>query len=141
MKKPQYYSYGEYASSNYGAHTLCFVIDNRRYFFSYQTLVAFDGVDGLKVIQNYWSTTTGKHLNWIDGGKKENRLTEEEFKAELEKIGGEPDTKEHVLKWIISEAWTLLEPREDEHADNWRSYAEQHAPDYIRAYTRDHENV
>ena len=42
---------------------------------------------------------------------------------------------EHILKWIISEAWTLLEPREDEHAENWRSYAEQHAPDYIRAFT------
>lgn len=28
--------------------------------------------------------------------------------------------------WIICEAWTLLEPRDDEHADNWRGYTEQY---------------
>lgn len=28
--------------------------------------------------------------------------------------------------WIIREAHTLLEPRKDEHAENWRSYTEQH---------------
>ena len=31
------------------------------------------------VIKNYWSTTTGKHLNWIDNGNKKERLTTEQF--------------------------------------------------------------
>jgi len=55
-----------------------------RLYFSYETIVAFHE-DGhtQKVSQNYWSQTTGKHLNWIDDGDKKNRLTRDEFEAEL----------------------------------------------------------
>ncbi|MCK9568552.1 hypothetical protein M0R72_06395 [Candidatus Pacearchaeota archaeon] len=78
---PSFRSYGEYASDNYGAHALQFT-DGREitYYFSYKTLVAVcvPGV-GLRVLKNYWGTTTGKHLNWIDGGQKSNRCTQEEF--------------------------------------------------------------
>ena len=48
--------------------------------FSYSTPVAFQ-VDGhARVVrQNDWSTTTGKHLNWIDGGNKRGRVDGETF--------------------------------------------------------------
>lgn len=53
-------------------------------FFSYTTLVAVD-IDGdLNVHQNDWGSTTGKHLNNIDGGEKEakeQRLSAAEFDA------------------------------------------------------------
>jgi len=40
--------------------------------FSYKTPIAYrDDVDGLVVSENYWGVTTGKHLNWVDGGDKE----------------------------------------------------------------------
>ena len=50
-------------------------------YFSYETLVGFavPGIPGTAVIQNYWSTTTGKHLNYIDNGNKEGRLTRAQF--------------------------------------------------------------
>jgi len=46
-----------------------------RVWFSYRTPVAFQ-VDGHSrvVRQNDWSTTTGKHLNWIDGGDKKSQV-------------------------------------------------------------------
>lgn len=68
---PDYYNYGEYSSDNYGAHTLCF-IDNRgnKYWYSYKTLVAFRINGEFHITKNYWGTTTGKHLNWINGDKK-----------------------------------------------------------------------
>ena len=31
------------------------------------------------VHQNDWSNTTGKHLNWIDGGDKSSRVSADEF--------------------------------------------------------------
>jgi len=51
-----------------------------RVWFSYRTPVAFQ-VDGHSrvVRQNDWSTTTGKHLNWIDGGDKKSRVEGETF--------------------------------------------------------------
>lgn len=49
---------------------------------SYETVVAFRGPKGLRVIKNYWGPTTGKHLNWIDDGSKEERLDSEQFEAE-----------------------------------------------------------
>jgi hypothetical protein len=79
---PQFQSYGPY-SGNYGVHAMQFTdAMGNRYWFSYNTLVAFDGPKGgRKVIRNYWGPTTGKHLNAIDGGNKASRLTETEFQA------------------------------------------------------------
>ena len=53
-------------------------------YFSYDTLVAFRGDIGngyreLVVHTNDWSTTTGKHLNWIDGGEQDTRVKDKEF--------------------------------------------------------------
>jgi hypothetical protein len=35
------------------------------------------------VHENVWGTTTGKHLNAIDGGDKKSRLKSAEFEKEL----------------------------------------------------------
>lgn len=83
---PKIASYGEYKSGNYGAHSLRVDIGTLSLYFSYETVVAFQDTDGLKVRQNDWSTTTGKHLNWIDGGgalEKKKRLTSDEFETAL----------------------------------------------------------
>jgi hypothetical protein len=53
---------------------------------SYQTVIAFkDGVNPWRVSENLWGSTTGKHLNAIDGGKKSIRLKRPEFEALYEK--------------------------------------------------------
>jgi hypothetical protein len=52
------------------------------YYMSYSTLVAVK-VPGRPAIvrRNDWSTTTGKHLNAIDGGDKASRLSADDFRA------------------------------------------------------------
>lgn len=79
-------SYGGY-SGNYGAHCMVVTIGTLSLYFSYQTVVAFedDGI-GLKVVENQWGPTTGKHLNTIDGGNKSSRLSSQEFDEELQKV-------------------------------------------------------
>lgn len=69
MNNIKFYNYGNYSSDNYGAHTLCFEVDSNKFWFSYDTLVAFNINGEFHIIKNYWGTTTGKHLNWIDSNK------------------------------------------------------------------------
>ena len=76
---PKISSYGRYSSSNYGVNTLAFTVKGIRLYFSYKTLVAFEGPEGLVVHKNIWGRTTGKHLNWIDEGDKKTRVDSEEF--------------------------------------------------------------
>lgn len=81
MTKVNYFNYGNYSSSNYGVHTLAFMdAEGNTFYFSYDTLIAFKTNGGLFVRKNEWGQTTGKHLNWIDGGNKQARLSEEDFK-------------------------------------------------------------
>lgn len=80
---PSFGTYGNYSSSNYGAHALAFYLPHITIYFSYKTPVAFNGPKGLRVRQNDWSTTTGKHLNAIDGGNKKARIPGEQFEREL----------------------------------------------------------
>ena len=54
-------------------------------YFSYQTPVAFSCDGKLVVRKNDWGPTTGKHLGWLDGGNKKNRLPAKEFQEQLEK--------------------------------------------------------
>lgn len=86
---PTINNYGYYSSNNYGAHSLKVEIppSNKNkhgitLYFSYETLIAFEGFIGGSsqkvVIKNQWGVTTGKHLNFIDGGSK-NRVEEKEF--------------------------------------------------------------
>jgi len=81
---PTFESYGRYSSDNYGAHTLRIHFDLPDaspvcVWFSYTTPVAF-AIRGQRTVRvNEWGPTTGKHLNWIDGGDKAARVSGEEF--------------------------------------------------------------
>ena len=85
MNLPSFENYGEYMSENYGAHSLVFRTPKIDIYFSYKTPVAFNAGKGLVVRQNDWSSTTGKHLNWIDGGgdAKKKRISGDEFEKLL----------------------------------------------------------
>jgi len=87
-KLPEISSYGQYSSDNYGAHSLRVEIPNvGEFFFSYQTVVAFrTPKTGLVVSENDWGRTTGKHLNWLDRGRKERRVPREKFEAQLAEL-------------------------------------------------------
>ena len=54
-------------------------------YFSYETIVAFD-VRGQEIVvsQNVWSNTTGRHLNEIDDGRKEDRVNPDAFQKQLD---------------------------------------------------------
>lgn len=89
---PSFESYGNYSSENYGAHTLVFTDQRGRdFYFSYKTLVAFRAEGRLVVRSNSWGPTTGKHLNWIDGGDREAkaaRLSKDDFERALSVVNG-----------------------------------------------------
>lgn len=75
MDLPRIRPYGRYSSHCLNVHT-----NGMDLYFSYQTLVAFRSYSGRLVVhQNDWGTTTGKHLNAIDGGNKRARVNAEEF--------------------------------------------------------------
>lgn len=85
------WNYGDYSSDNYGANSIAIRLGSRTIYYSYDTVVAFRGENSKGeyfncVIKNYWGTTTGKHLNWIDGGDKKTRLTKEDFNKKLQKF-------------------------------------------------------
>lgn len=80
-------SYGNYSSSNYGAHSLRVDIGSLTLYFSYETVIAFyTPQTGEIVSENCWKQTTGKHLNAIDGGNKKMRLPREQFEAKLNEV-------------------------------------------------------
>lgn len=82
MSAPRFWRYcGNYSSGNYGVHCLAFAdAEGNEFYYSYQTLVAFYiARTGKKFcIKNYWSTTTGKHLNAIEPDHSR-RCTQDEF--------------------------------------------------------------
>lgn len=78
LNKIKTWNYGNYSSSNYGS-SRAVQIGNLTLYFSYETIIAFNGTEGLRILKNYWSTTTGRHLNAIDNGNKKNRLDQENF--------------------------------------------------------------
>lgn len=90
MKELNYFSYGHYSSSNHDVKTLAFEDGKgNTFYFSYKTLVAFKTKDKTLIVrENIWGPTTGKHLNWIDGGDKESRLSEKEFEKKYHEIFG-----------------------------------------------------
>ena len=85
LKDVSWLNYGEYSSDNYGVNSLCFTDEVGRYWFSYKTLVAFRINGEFHILKNYWSTTTGKHLNWIDSDKSR-REDQEAFDANYERL-------------------------------------------------------
>ncbi len=88
---PQFETYGNYSSGNYGVHALRFFdAEGNCFWFSYNTLVAFKHIGGPRVVRsNDWGPTTGKHLNCIDGGDRETRVSGEVFAAQFQEQFGE----------------------------------------------------
>ncbi len=88
QKLPTISGYGHYSSKSYGVNCLKVNIGNLTLYFSYGTVIAFEALrKPRQVCMNDWGCTTGKHLNWIDGGSKEAkaaRLPAENFNAALE---------------------------------------------------------
>lgn len=80
-QQPTFENYMESSSRNYGLNSLRFFdAEGNVFWFSYTTLVAFKPVACNKAVrQNVWGPTTGKHLNAIDDGAKEIRVSEETF--------------------------------------------------------------
>ena len=84
--------YGCYKGRNYGNNALRVDIGRLTFWFSYQTCVAFEvegpgvGDNDLYVCRNCWGSTTGKHLNWIDDGYKEDRMERGDFACKLDAI-------------------------------------------------------
>ena len=86
MKTMNAHSYGQYSSDNYGVHCMTMRDDyGNQFWFSYETLIAFRVKGEFHIVKNYWGTTTGKHLNWIDSYKK-NRESMEEFEANYKRL-------------------------------------------------------
>lgn len=59
------------------------------FYFSYKTCIAFwDKWSGDRPIvsTNEWSTTTGRHLNYIDAGEKSSRVSSDDFAVLLHAI-------------------------------------------------------
>jgi len=84
VRLPNFGTYGKYHGDNYGAHCIYFTIGKLTIYYSYQTIVAFHTAEtGLVVTQNNWGRTTGKHLTWIDGGKRIDRYPRETFETLL----------------------------------------------------------
>lgn len=80
---PKISSYGHYESDNYGVNSLCVDLGEIEIFYSYKTIVAYrDACDGLVCSENVWTTTTGKHLTWIQPDKKA-RVKNEVFEGML----------------------------------------------------------
>ena len=56
-------------------------------YFSYETCVGFrTSKTGLVVSENIWGITTGKHLNWLDGGRKQHRISNDDFEKQLVEV-------------------------------------------------------
>lgn len=78
MGLPTISNYGKYSSDNY-PHCRLVDMGSVRVWFSYSTPIAFTSVRvsrfrtfSIRVVrENDWGPTTGKHLNWIDGGDKD----------------------------------------------------------------------
>lgn len=86
MKTMNARSYGNYSSDNYGVHCMTMEDDyGNQFWFSYNTLVAFMVKGEFHIVKNYWGSTTGKHLNWIDSDKRI-RETKEEFEENYKRL-------------------------------------------------------
>ena len=113
------WNYGNYSSNNYGAHSLAFQLGDVTVYFSYETPVAFSAPGhGLVVRKNDGGPTSGKHLNWIDGGDHKNRLPGSEFEQLLKEVAGEDpdflvDSNPLGLASKVSKLYEVLEGGKD----------------------------
>jgi hypothetical protein len=77
-------SYYYRTNSGEQPNAVCVEVNGTQFYFSYQTCVAFRHKGKLVVCENIWSATTGRHLNAIDGGAREQRVGWAEFEQLLE---------------------------------------------------------
>ena len=98
MELPEISSYGDY-SNNYGVHTLQVTLPwlDLTLYYSYKTLVAFKHNGRQHVRENVWGRTTGKHLNWIDNKRKQDRISEDEFNKRWQEMMAGVTVKELTL--------------------------------------------
>lgn len=62
-------------------------VDDLTVWYSYRTPIGFHHpTTGTVTRENDWSNTTGRHLNHIDQGRKDDRLTGEQFTAQLDRF-------------------------------------------------------
>ena len=80
MKKIKKWCYGDYSNNNGNCQAV--QIGSLTLYFSYDTVVAYDYNGRLVISENVWSTTTGKHLNFIDRDK-DKRLPHNQFQDKL----------------------------------------------------------
>lgn len=73
----------QYAGAKSSTYT---TLDGDRFWFSYDTCIAFQVEGKLTIMKNEWSNTTGKHLNAIDRDKSK-RVDREVFNKRLETLG------------------------------------------------------
>ena len=90
MNKPEVTYYGQTKTPQTNARREDY--QGLTLWYSYRSIIAFREANKPRVvIENIWNTTTGKHLNWIDGGDKNARLEYHEFqnqlKAAMERAG------------------------------------------------------
>lgn len=60
-------------------------LGDKSFWFSYETIVAFQDGQGLVVSENIWSVTTGKHLNMIEP-EKGRRVPHDDFLIQLGRV-------------------------------------------------------
>lgn len=110
------WNYGQYNSNNYGSCRAIEVSDGEHYlvlYYSYSTIIAFsESGTGRRVSENVWSVTTGKHLNWIDGGEKSTRLKHGDFERELKMM-----LTRYKLQYLASE----MRLANEEELSRWQS--------------------
>lgn len=77
-----------YSQNTPNANCMELTIGELVLWFSYKTVVGYRYKGRRVVSENVWGSTTGKHLNWIDGGKsrRADRLPYPEFEEKLSSI-------------------------------------------------------
>jgi hypothetical protein len=87
-----------------------------RVYYSYTTPVALMINNHLKVSQNQWSITTARHLTWIDGGNKQDRLKPEEFN----KLVKQHEPKSNIIKTVsmVSAMFGIMCNKKEEKTKN-----------------------
>lgn len=81
------WTYCDYMCNNYGAHAIAIKLGRRTIYYSYDTIIAFNGYNSKNkyfncIVQNRWGCTTGKHLNAINPNKND-RIDSETFEKLL----------------------------------------------------------
>lgn len=83
--KVKKWNYGNYSSNNYGVNCMAVSIGDFDFYFSYDTVIAFETRSEFFICKNEWGNTTGKHLNWIDPDKSK-RIPHHEFETKLNDV-------------------------------------------------------